>query len=172
MKTLSELKNAIEQLPRKDLFALGEWMRERCEDASFKDFALSSALRGMEDEPDLYREEGGNVLRRSRGPRKVYMITLTEIKAAIEQLPAGDLRQLNVWIADLCWEEWDREIEEDAKAGRLDKLVEQSMAEVRTGKCKPLRCQGVAAPSLRNRRPFDAGGPVQTIRNDDGILVD
>lgn len=100
------------------------------------------------------------------------MKTLTEIKAAIEQLPAGDLRQLNGWIADLCWEEWDREIEEDAKAGRLDKLVEQAMAEVRTGKCKPLRCQGVAAPSLRNRRPFDAGGPVQTIRNDDGILED
>ena len=57
MKTLSELKEAIAQLPRKDLFALGEWMRERCEDDAFRDFALSSALRGMEDEPDLYREE-------------------------------------------------------------------------------------------------------------------
>ena len=59
MKTLSELKEAIGQLPRKDLFALGEWMKELCEDVAFKDFALSSALRGMEDEPDLYREEGG-----------------------------------------------------------------------------------------------------------------
>jgi hypothetical protein len=59
MKTLSELKEAIGLLPRKDLFALGEWMRERCEDAAFNDFALSSALRGMEDEPDFYREEGG-----------------------------------------------------------------------------------------------------------------
>lgn len=59
MKTLSELKNAIEQLPRKDLFALGEWMKELREDAAFKDFALSSALRGMEDEPDLSRVEGG-----------------------------------------------------------------------------------------------------------------
>ena len=58
MKTLSELKEAIAQLPRKDLFALGEWMKELCEDAAFKDLSLSSALRGMEDEPDLYREEG------------------------------------------------------------------------------------------------------------------
>lgn len=57
MKTLSELKEAIEQLPRQDLFALGEWIKERCEDEAFKDFSLSSALRGMEDEPDLYREE-------------------------------------------------------------------------------------------------------------------
>mgnify|MGYP001548529365 CR=1 FL=1 len=57
MKTLSEPKEAIEQLPRQDLFALGEWMKERREDEAFKDFSLSSALRGMEDEPDLYREE-------------------------------------------------------------------------------------------------------------------
>ena len=98
------------------------------------------------------------------------MNTLTEIKAAIEQLPASDLRQLNVWIADLCWEEWDREIEEDAKAGRLDKLVEEAMAEIRAGRCAPLSCKGADAPSLRDRRPFDAGGPVQTIRNDHGIL--
>lgn len=56
MKTLSELKEAIEKLPREDLFALGEWMRKRCEDKVFKNFSLSSALRGMEDEPDLYRE--------------------------------------------------------------------------------------------------------------------
>lgn len=67
MKTLSELKEAIGQLPRKDLFALGEWTKELCEDAAFKDFALSSALRGMEDEPDLYGEEGGNVLPRGLG---------------------------------------------------------------------------------------------------------
>lgn len=113
-----------------------------------------------------------NLLRGTREPSSFGMSTLTEIKAAIEQLPAGDLRHLNVWIADLCWEEWDREIEEDAKAGRLDKLVEQAMAEVRAGKCKPLRCQGVPAPSLLDRRPFDAGGPVQTIRNEDGLLGD
>ena len=30
MKTLFELKQAIGQLPRKDLFALGEWMKELC----------------------------------------------------------------------------------------------------------------------------------------------
>ena len=57
MKTLSELKEAIEKLPREDLFALGEWMRDGCEDEAFKDFSLFSALRGMEDEADLYREE-------------------------------------------------------------------------------------------------------------------
>jgi hypothetical protein len=57
MKTLSELKEAIAQLPRKDLFALGEWLKERGEDEAFKDFSLASALLGMEDEPDLYREE-------------------------------------------------------------------------------------------------------------------
>jgi hypothetical protein len=56
-KIMSELKEVIEQLPRKDLFALGEWIKERCEDEAFKDFSLASALRGMEDEPDLYREE-------------------------------------------------------------------------------------------------------------------
>ncbi len=61
------------------------------------------------------------------------MDKLAEIKAIIERLPADDLKQLNEWIADLCWEEWDREIEEDAKAGLLDKLVEQATADLRSG---------------------------------------
>jgi hypothetical protein len=100
------------------------------------------------------------------------MDRLAEIKAAIERLPADDVWQLHEWIADLCWEEWDREIEEDAKAGRLDKLVEQAMADLRSGKCKPLRCQRADAPSLRERVPFNAGAPVQTIRNNDELLED
>ena len=79
------------------------------------------------------------------------MDRLAEIKAAIERLPASDVRQLHEWIADLCWEEWDREIEEDAKAGRLDKLVEQAMADLHSGKCKPLRCQGAPDSYLEAR---------------------
>ena len=79
------------------------------------------------------------------------MERLAEIKAAIDRLPASDVWQLYEWIADLCWEEWDREIEEDAKAGRLDKLVEQAMADLRSGKCKPLRCQGAPDSYLEAR---------------------
>ncbi len=36
------------------------------------------------------------------------------------------------------WEAWDKQIEEDIKAGRLDHLAERALEDLRAGRCKDL----------------------------------
>ena len=36
------------------------------------------------------------------------------------------------------WEAWDKQIEEDIKAGRLDKLDAKALEDLRAGRCKDL----------------------------------
>jgi hypothetical protein len=50
------------------------------------------------------------------------MTSVTEIKQAILELPEANYAELRRWFSELDWEKWDREIEEDAAAGRLDFL--------------------------------------------------
>ena len=60
------------------------------------------------------------------------MPTVTEIQQAIMNLPKSDYARLRKWLFEYDWQEWDREFEEDVKAGRLDFLkaeVEQAKRE-------------------------------------------
>ena len=36
------------------------------------------------------------------------------------------------------WEAWDKQIEEDIKSGRLDRLREETLEDLRAGRCKDL----------------------------------
>ena len=36
------------------------------------------------------------------------------------------------------WEAWDKQLEEDAKTGKLDKLAEKALEDLRAGRCKDL----------------------------------
>ncbi len=36
------------------------------------------------------------------------------------------------------WEAWDKQIEEDIKAGRLDRLRKETLEDLRAGRCKDL----------------------------------
>jgi len=57
------------------------------------------------------------------------MTQLERIQAEIEALSHQDYVRLRKWFAEKDWEEWDKQIETDANAGRLDFLVEEAMAE-------------------------------------------
>ena len=61
-----------------------------------------------------------------------------EIELAITQLPAKDLGELAAWFADYCAGMWDKQIEQDLKAGRLDALLQEVNAEVEAGLSQPL----------------------------------
>ncbi len=50
------------------------------------------------------------------------MVKVDEIKAAIETLPEEDYVQLRQWFSEKDWQKWDRQIETDAVAGKLDFL--------------------------------------------------
>ncbi len=65
-------------------------------------------------------------------------MSVTEIKSAIEQLSPRDLDELVRWIDDHHWRKWDREIEADLEAGRLDAILAEVNEEYQAGKATPL----------------------------------
>lgn len=65
------------------------------------------------------------------------MSTVHEIEEAIERLPEADFFKLTDWISRRLDDAWDRQIEDDVKAGRLDRLAEEALAEYKAGKCTP-----------------------------------
>jgi hypothetical protein len=64
--------------------------------------------------------------------------TVAEIENALRALPVQDARTIADWLQDYLDEQWDRQIEQDAKSGKLDKLAEQALSQYRAGKTKPL----------------------------------
>ena len=66
------------------------------------------------------------------------MTTVTEIEAAISRLPAKELAELVAWIQAFHAEAWERQIEADLDAGRLDGLLSEVEAEYQAGLSRPL----------------------------------
>lgn len=66
------------------------------------------------------------------------MSTVVEIKSAIKKLNPKQLRSVGDWVDELPEDQWDRQIDADAKTGKLDKLAEKALADYRAGRCKPL----------------------------------
>jgi len=66
------------------------------------------------------------------------MTTLEEIENAVTQLPADQLAKFRTWFEEFDAARFDRRIERDAKAGRLDKLAEQALADFRAGRARDL----------------------------------
>ena len=62
------------------------------------------------------------------------MRTVEEIERAIQQLPWEEFFHLRDWMRHQFEDKWDKQIEEDAKSGRLDFLAEEAIAEFRAGK--------------------------------------
>ena len=61
------------------------------------------------------------------------MSKIDEIKADIEKLPSEECAELFRWLSEKEWESWDKEIEADAEAGRLDFLLRESRDVRNTG---------------------------------------
>jgi hypothetical protein len=66
------------------------------------------------------------------------MGSVKEIEDAISKLPAPDLAALREWFAQFDAASWDRQIEDDVAAGRLDSLAEEALRDLREGRCKDL----------------------------------
>jgi hypothetical protein len=66
------------------------------------------------------------------------MSKVDELKRAIERLPREEFTELVRWLSEKEWERWDREIEADSKAGRLDFLVREALDEKTRGTLKDL----------------------------------
>ena len=66
------------------------------------------------------------------------MSTIQEIESAITKLKPEEIRTVGAWLDELREEMWDQRIAADAKAGRLDKLMEEARQDFEAGRCGPL----------------------------------
>jgi hypothetical protein len=65
-------------------------------------------------------------------------MSVKEIEAAITRLPAKDLAELMAWLQEYAAQVWDKQIEEDLEAGRLDALLAEVDKECQAGLSQPL----------------------------------
>ena len=61
------------------------------------------------------------------------MRTFEEIKIEIESLPHREYIKLMHWLSEQDWEKWDKEIERDSAAGKLDFLINEALEEKAKG---------------------------------------
>jgi len=54
------------------------------------------------------------------------MSKVDELKAEIERLPSEEVAEIFRWLSERDWEKWDKEVEADSQAGRLDFLVREA----------------------------------------------
>ncbi|BAZ50710.1 hypothetical protein NIES4103_33270 [Nostoc sp. NIES-4103] len=66
------------------------------------------------------------------------MNSLSEIEAAIMQLSEGEIRELSNWLQEYLNDSWDKQIETDAKSGKLDQLIQRAKADIDANRVKPL----------------------------------
>ena len=66
------------------------------------------------------------------------MTRVEEITAAIAELPPDQVAQVRQWLNERVEAEWDAQIEQDERAGRLDALADRALAEYRAGRTRPL----------------------------------
>ena len=63
---------------------------------------------------------------------------MIDIEEAVKGLPPRQLSEFREWFARFDGEVWDRQFEEDVKAGRLDALAEKAIDDHRKGRIKDL----------------------------------
>jgi hypothetical protein len=68
----------------------------------------------------------------------VAMTTLEDIEKAVAELPPDQLVRFRAWFEEFEAARFDRRIERDAKAGRLDQLAEQALSDFRAGRAREL----------------------------------
>lgn len=65
-------------------------------------------------------------------------MTVKEIENSIQQLSREDFNNLISWLSDYENETWDKEIEEDYKSGKLNKLVNNALTDIKNGNIRAL----------------------------------
>jgi hypothetical protein len=66
------------------------------------------------------------------------MSELEELEKRIRNLSSQDLAKFRAWFSEFDHALWDRQIESDAKSGKLDRLVNEALADYKAGKAKKI----------------------------------
>jgi predicted transcriptional regulator len=63
------------------------------------------------------------------------MVGVNEIEEAVQRLSPAELEVFRAWFAEFDAIAWDRQMEDDVAAGRLDALAEEALDDLRAGRC-------------------------------------
>lgn len=66
------------------------------------------------------------------------MSKLEQIETDILSLSAKDFEALKQWFADLDYQHWDQQIEQDIANGKLDTFAQEALAEFQAGHCQTI----------------------------------
>lgn len=66
------------------------------------------------------------------------MSTIQEIERAVVGLSPEELTEFRAWFLEFDAAAWDRQLEQDAAAGRLDALADEALADLREHRTRPL----------------------------------
>jgi hypothetical protein len=66
------------------------------------------------------------------------MGNVERIAQDVRTLSPGKLAQFRAWFLQYDWAAWDRQLEHDGHAGKLDVLADQALHDHAAGKTKPL----------------------------------
>jgi hypothetical protein len=66
------------------------------------------------------------------------MSSVHEIETAVSKLSGEELSAFRAWFSEFDAAAWDRQIEEDVAAGRLNSLAEEAIRDFREGRCRDL----------------------------------
>ena len=64
-------------------------------------------------------------------------MSVEELQSAVSQLPTEELDRFSRWFEEFLAEQWDRQIEADILAGRLDSAGRRADEELEAGRCTP-----------------------------------
>lgn len=65
-------------------------------------------------------------------------MSVVEIKRAVEALSPEELAEISAFVARREAEIWDKRIEADSLAGKLDHLIEEARSDYTAGRCRSL----------------------------------
>ncbi len=63
------------------------------------------------------------------------MTSVQDIEAAVERLAPEQRAQFRAWFEAFDANEWDRRLEQDINAGRLDWLADEALDDLASGRC-------------------------------------
>jgi hypothetical protein len=66
------------------------------------------------------------------------MTKIEKLEREVQELSRAELAAFRDWFREYDSDEWDRQIEEDIRAGKLDALSEEAIAEYKAGRTSEL----------------------------------
>ena len=66
------------------------------------------------------------------------MGNVKSIETAVEALPPAELAEFRRWFAEFDAAAWDKQIEQDAAAGKLNQLASEALDDFRSGSAREL----------------------------------